>query len=150
MDTVDVILLKDIPKFGVRGDVKTAKRGYAQNYLVKLGLAIIATPQQIAEREKHKVAVERKQQRMTDRGRSAFKKISGKTFSLKARASESGTLYAGVGVQEIVQLLDSEGHTVPMEAIKLSVPIKTVGNHRVTAEQSGVTSVAFIVNVSKE
>src|SRR3989338_3501148 len=143
MDTVDVILLKDIPKFGAMGDVRTAKRGYAQNYLVAKGLAILATPHQIAERGEHKVSVARKQQRMADRGKAALQKISGKTFTLKVRASESGTLYAGVGVSEIVTLLESEGNAVQEDAIKLSAPLKTVGSHTVTAQLPDAPSVTF-------
>lgn len=147
MGTIEVILLKEVLGLGSRGAVKTVKRGYAQNYLIPNGFAAIATPQKIAELSKHAKAVERKKQRSHDRGKAALKKISGKTFSLSARASETGTLYAGVGPKEIAKLLYDTGYAIPLEAIGVAEPIKTVGSHRVTATAAGADPVTFTVHI---
>ncbi|MGH3076963.1 MAG: 50S ribosomal protein L9, partial [Gaiellaceae bacterium] len=46
---MDVILLQDVEKLGLRGDVVDVKRGYARNYLLPRRLAEVATPARVAE-----------------------------------------------------------------------------------------------------
>lgn len=147
MGTVQVILLKEVPGLGSRGAVKTVKRGYAQNYLIPRGLAVIATQQQIAELEQHATSVERKEQRSRDRGRAAVQKIAGQTFSLSAAASESGTLYAGVGPKEIARALEELGYVIPPDAIVIKEHIKTVGDHTVSARVAGSDVITFTVHI---
>ena len=49
---MDVILLKDVDKVGLRGDVVSVARGYARNFLFPRRLAEEATPARVAELRK--------------------------------------------------------------------------------------------------
>ena len=51
---MDVILLKDVEKVGLRGDVVSVSRGYMRNYLGPRKLAQEATPARVAELEKRR------------------------------------------------------------------------------------------------
>ena len=46
---MEVILLKDVEKLGLKGEVVDVKRGYARNYLLPRRLAEVATPGRVAE-----------------------------------------------------------------------------------------------------
>ena len=49
---MQVVLLKDVEKLGLRGDVVDVARGYARNYLLPRKLAENATPARVAELER--------------------------------------------------------------------------------------------------
>lgn len=149
MSNTQVILLCEVLKLGSRGEVKSVKRGFAQNYLLKLGLARLATKEALETISKEKEIGKRREQRTRDKGTAALKKISGKTIAIKAKASDSGTLYGGIGQKEIKKFLEKEGYSIPEDAIKISAPFKAAGSHKIEIKIGNETA-DFILNIGKE
>ena len=130
-----IILLKDVPKVGRKYDIKDVSDGHALNFLIPRGLVEIATPQTMKKIELLKVndATEKKIQ-----GELLVKNlevIGNLTLTLKEKANEKGHLFAGVTKETIVsEILKTTHLNIDPESIKLSKPLKELGEHKVTIE----------------
>ena len=127
-----IILLKDIAKVGKRHEIKDVPDGYARNFLIPQKSALFATPQEIQRILETKKAGEKGEEMRNASFESALKNLKGKKISLKAPASEKGSLYANVGKEEIAKAIEKEtGVPILPEYILLSSPLKSVGEHAI-------------------
>lgn len=127
-----VILVKDVPAVGLRGDVLEVADGHARNYLLPRKLAVRATPaaEQRAEgirrvrREAEEQAVAEAEQMM--------QALAGQVVVVAARAADEGRLYGSIGIRDIAEAVRKfTGVDVPHEHIDLRSPIKSIGLHEV-------------------
>jgi large subunit ribosomal protein L9 len=128
---VKLILREPIPGLGDAGDLVTVRPGFARNYLLPEGKAILATESNVRELEHKKrvvaakVAKERKEQTaLRDR-------IQAVTLAVTARAGEEGKLFGSVTSVQIAELLASHGVEIDRRRIQLDEPIKELGEHAV-------------------
>lgn len=128
-----VIFLQDVPRVGRKYEVKNIASGYARNYLVPKRLASIATKSnekkiaQIIDREKMKKGEREKGLHET------LDKIKGKEIVFIQKVSEAGSLFAGIGQDEIAEKLSSELDVIiDRENINLEKPIKETGEFAVS------------------
>ena len=127
-----VLLLKDITNLGKRLEVKEVNEGYARNFLFTKGLAVVA------DSPKARLALEdaKKSTRRSEKSTSIQKafadKLENKVIELKRQTTESGTLYASINSQEIVEEVSKKLHIDLNPArIKINEPIKRMGAHKV-------------------
>jgi large subunit ribosomal protein L9 len=130
-----VILLKDIPKIGRKFDVKNVSDGYALNLLIPKGLAQVATPDAVkradAVREKD-LTEKRVQNELLLKNLEELKKLK---INIKGKANDKGHLFAGVTKEMLVEEIKREGKfTLDPESIKISKPLKELGEHKVSIE----------------
>ena len=126
-----VILMKDIPTLGFKGETKQVSDGYARNYLFPQNLAVQATAQAKASAKRDKeVAAKRKEKSLKQSGQD-MKKLDAFLLSLKERANDTGGLYAAVTSAKIAAGLKKVGFQVTAEMVDLPEPIKEVGEHQV-------------------
>lgn len=126
-----VILLKDVRDVGRRYETKNVSDGYARNYLIKNGLADVATPAKEAWAKK-KIEEGHLDKKRTEEALVAkFKMIEGLTLSFKEKATETGSLFAGIHKDEIVSALAKHDIHLPPELVILDKPLKHVGEHMV-------------------
>jgi large subunit ribosomal protein L9 len=128
---VKLILREPIPGLGDAGDLVTVRPGFARNYMLPEGKAILATESNVRELEHKKrvvaakVAKERKEQTaLRDR-------IQAVTLAVTARAGEEGKLFGSVTSVQIAELLASHGVEIDRRRIQLDEPIKELGEHAV-------------------
>mgnify|MGYP003393244377 CR=1 FL=1 len=130
-----IILLKDVPKVGRRYDVKDVAEGYALNMLIPRGLAQIATAQSIKNVEGMKSRDSAEQKIQGELLLKSLEVIKNLTLNLKEKANEKGHLFAGVTKEMLISEIQKVARlNLDPESIKLSKPIKEVGEHRVTVE----------------
>ena len=128
MAGMKIIFLQDVAGTGRKGDVKNVSDGYFSNFLLPRKLASLATPAAIKkfELEREKINTERKiQDDLLDK---SLADLNGKTFTVKAKAGETGHLFAGIHVEEVAKLVQ-----LPASIIELPHPIKEIGSHRIKA-----------------
>jgi large subunit ribosomal protein L9 len=134
-----IILIKDVQKVGRKFDIKDISDGYALNFLIPRGLAIVATPQAIAKinLEKEKLNTEEKiQEELLVKNLGTIK---GLKLTLKEKANEKGHLFAGVTREVLAaEILKNTRLNLDVEFIKLDKPIKELGEHKVTVEALGI------------
>jgi large subunit ribosomal protein L9 len=144
---MQVILLKDVPKIGRKYDVKNVADGYAINLLIPKGLAQIASPQAIKNIEGLKAQDMMEKKIQGDLLLKNLATIEGLVLNLKERANEKGHLFAGVTKEMLISEIQKTARlNLDPESIKLSKPIKEVGEHRVTVEAMGKKA-EFAVNI---
>jgi large subunit ribosomal protein L9 len=145
-----IILIKDVQKVGKKFDIKDISDGYALNFLIPRGLAIVATPQAIAKinLEKEKLSIEGKiQEELLVKNLGTIK---GLKLTLKEKANEKGHLFAGVTREVLAdEILKNTRLNLDVEFIKLEKPIKEVGEHKVTVEALGKKAEFTVVIESK-
>jgi len=107
-------------------EVKDVQLGYAVNYLLPQGLAVIATAKKLKElkKEKEKVKVEKTEDKL--KNRQLAEKLDGKVVELKVTAGKSGKIHGSITKKEIAKELE-----ILKTNIELDKPIKKVGEYEV-------------------
>jgi large subunit ribosomal protein L9 len=127
-----VILLKDVPGTGKRGEVKEVSDGYAQNFLLKKKLAKIATDKIVADMKKKEVKQKRKNKTELTQFQKKAAKIDGAEIEVTEKVNESGTLYAALSSAKIVKAIKQQlGVTIKPDQIKATAVIKELGEHNI-------------------
>lgn len=146
-----VILLKDVKAQGKKGDLIDVSDGYANNFLLKKGLAMLATKQAINELEGkkgaemfHKNMEEQKAKNIADR----LKDIK---VSLKAKAGKEGKLFGSVTSKDVADAL-YEQYNISVDKRKIDLPdgIKTCGIRDVNVTLYPKVTGTFKVEVTEE
>ena len=126
---MEVILKEDILNLGYKDDIVNVKKGYARNYLIPQGKAIIANESAkkvLAENQKqraHKLAqIKADAQAVAD-------KMEGVTLTIGAKTSSTGTIFGSVTNIQIADALQEKGFEVDRKLIQIKDQVKEVGNY---------------------
>jgi large subunit ribosomal protein L9 len=98
---MNVILLKDVEKVGLRGDVVSVARGYARNYLFPRKLAEQATAARVAELEKRDSQRARHEAKTADEAQSIATKLAATELRFEMKAGPTGSLFGSVTPTDI-------------------------------------------------
>lgn len=128
-----VLFLKDVAGQGRKGELKEVSEGYALNFLVKRGLATVATDKVQKEQEhKAKVAGEMAEKQEA-RALSQKADIEKRTFEIRAKTGSDGKLFGAVREKDIADALEAKlGTAIDKHKIVLDQPIKSLGEHVAT------------------
>lgn len=129
-----VVLLKDVKALGHAGDVRDVADGYARNLLLPGGLVKIATQGAIKKAEESKAQREEVALKEMEIARELMNKIQGLSVALKAKADQSGKLYAAVKPEEIVEAVKAKGFEIEVGMIEIEEPIKSLGEFEVIVD----------------
>ena len=147
---MEVILREDVPDLGTVGDVVKVKPGFARNYLLPRGLAVVADKRNIHVLEHQKRLVADKRERDRKQAQSAADRLSSLRITIKARAGEEGKLFGSVTNLDIEKALAAQGFTVERRRIRLEEPIKAIGEHVVPVHLSAGVDAKVTVIVEPE
>ncbi|MGK0361193.1 MAG: large subunit ribosomal protein L9 [Bradymonadia bacterium] len=129
---MQIILREEIAHLGDVGDVVNVKSGYARNFLLPRGLAVLANERQVKRVEHEKRLISKKIERMRGDAEERKKSLNKIVLVVRKAAGESGKLFGSVTTMEIDALLKEQGYEINRR--KLVMPestIKTVGEHAV-------------------
>jgi large subunit ribosomal protein L9 len=129
-----IILLQDVKKIGMKGEIKEVSDGHARNFLLPQNLAILATPQAIENFKKQMEATRQAAEIDLKATQNLASRLDGQEVRLKAKASKDGKLFGGISAAQIVAALDKKGFKILKNQIVISEPIKTVGDHQVSVQ----------------
>jgi large subunit ribosomal protein L9 len=128
---VKLILREHVDHLGERGKLVEVADGYARNYLLPKGLAVLATPGNQKQLEhQRRVWVARDAHEVSD-AEALAARIAGLVLGVRRKAGESGTLYGSVTNADVAEALLVHGIRVDRRKLVLPVPIKTIGEHEV-------------------
>lgn len=146
-----VILLKDVNGTGKQGEIKEVKDGYAQNFLIKRGLAQEATNENLNILEGQKASAQHKIDVAIQNAKDIAKILEGKTVKITAKAGQGGKLFGSVTSKEISENIKKQFNCdVDKKKIVLDTDIKSYGIFSAQAKlYSGVVA-SFKVEVSEE
>ena len=129
-----VVLLKDVKGSGKAGDIIDAKDGFAQNFLIKKGLAKPADAQALNENKAKKAAEDFHRKEQLKANKALCDAINGKTVKIVAKSGESGKFFGAITNKEIADKLFEMGYDIDKKKIKLDGEINTLGTHIVNIE----------------
>ncbi|MFA5156966.1 MAG: 50S ribosomal protein L9 [Candidatus Omnitrophota bacterium] len=124
---MEVILKKDVQKLGKAGDTVKVKDGFANNYLLRNGLAVPLNSSNIRRLEDEKQHKALESQKRKNAAEELGVKISSLSITLPVLVQEDDKLYGSITAQEISVALKEEGFEVDKNCIALEEPIKSLG-----------------------
>jgi large subunit ribosomal protein L9 len=129
---MEVILLSDVDKVGLRGEVVDVARGYARNFLLPRRLAEEATPGRVAELRKRDEQRGRQEARSTEQA-AEIADVLGKTvLRFEVKAGPTGSLFGSVTPTDIAdEIWRTRKVRVDRRKIGLDDPIKRIGRYEV-------------------
>ncbi|MBO4644974.1 MAG: 50S ribosomal protein L9 [Bacteroidales bacterium] len=128
---MEVILKQDVQNLGYADEIVKVKDGYARNYLIPQGLAILATEsskKQLAETMKQRAF---KAEKIRKEAEFMAGKIEGLTVQIATKASEKGTIFGSVNTIAVANAL-KEQHDIEIDRKKIILKedhIKELGNY---------------------
>lgn len=131
MAHVKVILREDIPRLGDAGEVVNVRPGFARNFLLPQGKAILATEASVNALEHHQRVIADKTQREKKTLEAEKSRIEAISLEITVNVGEEGKLFGSVTAAQIAELLAEKGVTVDRRKVELGDPIREAGEHRV-------------------
>jgi large subunit ribosomal protein L9 len=148
---VQVLLLKDIKRLGKAGDIKTVADGYARNYLLPRGLAVLATSGAVRRTEVRKAIEEQREERARTDGAAMAERLSEVTLTFKVKAGDRGRLYGSVTSADIADEIERRtGQPVDKRKVELEEAIRLLGTHKVPIRLLSGVVAEVTVEVQRE
>ncbi len=129
MRQVKIILREAVQGLGVAGDLVGVKVGYARNFLLPQGKALLATESKVRELEHHKRVVTEKAARVLNDLKALRDRLESVALEVTARVGEEGKLFGSVTTAHIAELLAEKGYKIDRRKIQLSEPLREIGDH---------------------
>jgi large subunit ribosomal protein L9 len=128
---MEVILTKDVNKIGKAGTVVKVKDGFARNFLMPKGLAIVVTSGNLKklEQDKQKISLESEKKKCLASDLKA--RLDSFSLTISVLAQEDGNLYGSIAAADISDALRNEGIEVDKGCIVLNNPIKALGIYEI-------------------
>ena len=142
-----VILLKDVKGTGKQGDVVEAKDGFAQNFLIKKGLAKVADNSAINENKQKKEAENFHRQETLKANKELREALDGKEVTIQVKSGNQGKFFGSVTNKEVADKLADLGYNIDKKKIILQSNIKMAGAYSVTIKISPEESAKITLNV---
>ena len=129
---MELLLKQNVERLGRTGDVVDVKPGYARNYLLPRGLAVLVTKGNLAEVERARAnAVAEEQARLASL-REMAQKLAEASVTIEGKANEDGHLFGSVSAAQIAAGLREKDIHVDDKQIRLESPLKEIGVYDVT------------------
>lgn len=130
---MEVILLEKVQNLGKLGEKVRVRNGYARNYLIPRGKAAPATAANVAAFETRRAELERVEAETLAAAAARRDQISGKIFTISAKAGDEGKLFGSVGTADIADAISATGVAVERHEVRLPAgSLRHVGEHEVT------------------
>ena len=127
-----VILLENLRKIGSIGEIIEVKRGFARNFLISNKKALYASKENIAEVEKIKTELGKKDTERKKEAQKISEKINGKEYEIKKLSTENKELYGSVKPTEIAKLMyENDKLDIKPSMIQPITEIKSLGKFKV-------------------
>jgi large subunit ribosomal protein L9 len=131
---MQVILLKDVEKLGLRGDVVDVARGYARNYLLPWRLAEVATAARVAELERVEAQRARHEARSAEQAEEIAEVLAKTVLRLEVKAGPTGALFGSVTPSDVADEI-WRARKVRVDRRKVTTdPIKRIGRYTIPVE----------------
>ncbi|HDG61644.1 MAG: 50S ribosomal protein L9 [Thermotoga sp. 4484_232] len=146
-----VILLKDVPRLGKKGDVKEVADGYARNYLIPRKLARELDEGALKSMENELKMRMKKEERIRKRSEGILKELKKRVHKITVKAGGSGKLFGSLTGNVIAEKLSElTGIDVDKRWIKLEKPLKELGKYEIEMRLPGGVKGTVEIELVKE
>ncbi len=146
-----VLLKHDVSKLGKAGQTKNVADGYARNYLIPQGMAVLATPGAMKQADVLARAEQMRQAKLASDASTVAEAIKQVTLTFAARVGEGGKLYGSITTQQVAdELKRTTGIEIDKRKLELREPIRALGTHKVAVHLATELEPELTVNVVSE
>lgn len=124
---MEIILLKDMEKLGKAGQIVKVNDGFARNFLMPRGWAMISTAKNLKSIEQDNKLKELWAEKEKKLAQAQADKIKGISCTVAVEANENDKLYGSISQQDIASALEIEGHKIDKKNIILEKTIEELG-----------------------
>ena len=143
-----VLFLQDVRPTARAGDVKEVKNGFARNYLIPQGYAVIATEHELRRAAKLRQQAEDRRLVEAKEWQDVADALKDQKVRIEVRTGPTGRLYGSVTNTMIAaQLAEMTGREIDRKGIQIPAPIRAVGDYRIAARFVEGVSATLIVEV---
>jgi large subunit ribosomal protein L9 len=134
---MEVLMINNVPRVGIKGEFKTVAEGYARNYLFPRNLAIPATAGAKKHFELMKNSWEKQLMREKEMFAEKAQKIEGSTITITKKAGDKGRLFGSVTSAELVEEIKNASGIEVDKKLVVADHIKELGEHVVSIKFTG-------------
>lgn len=132
---MQVILKKEVANLGHQDDVVKVKAGYALNYLIPQGMAIIATASALKQHAETVRQRAHKEAKLVEEANALATAVAAAKVSVAVKVSESGKIFGSVTTAQLADALVAAGVNVDKKDITiLSEEVKTPGTYHASVK----------------
>ncbi|MCM1194558.1 MAG: 50S ribosomal protein L9 [Corallococcus sp.] len=142
-----ILLLQDVKGQGKKGEIINVSDGYANNFLLKKGLGVVATADTINSVAIKNKAIERQKAEEKQKAQDDAKKLKGQVIRIVASKGSQGKMYGSITNKEIAEELTKLGYPVDKKQVVLKDPIRVTGEYSVTVKMYAEISATVTVVV---
>lgn len=147
---MEIILKQDIHTLGYKNDIVTVKNGYARNYLIPTGVAILATESARKMHAENMRQSAHKQEKIKNEALELAKKLEAVTITLGAKTSTTGKIFGSVNNIQIAEALAAQGFEIDRKVIAIKDAVKEIGKHSATIKLHKEVKVEIAFEVVSE
>jgi len=147
---MEIILVKDVENLGLAGQVLSVAPGYARNFLLPTGAALPANAGNLKMLAKKRAEFEARAKAEKEQAVALKNKISEIRLNFRRKTGEKGKLYGAVTAMDLAEALSAEGFSIERKRLRLSEPIKTIGEFEVPVRLHADVMGSFKVLVQPE
>jgi large subunit ribosomal protein L9 len=145
-----VILRQDVKGLGREGDLKDVKDGYARNFLLPTGRAVVADKGAVANWERHRDQREDRDRAIRADAEALAERLRELKLEIPVKAGERGRLFGAVTSHQIADHINRSGIELDRHALHLREPIKALGDYRVEVRLMPGVETSVTVSVVAE
>ena len=143
-----IILLENLKKIGSIGEIIDVKRGFARNFLISNNKALYASKENIAQVEKIKSELSKKDNEKKQEAKKISEKVNKKEYKVKKLSTENKELYGSVKPTEISKLIEGKDKLVIKPSMIQPVKeIKSLGKFKVKISLHSEVDAEITINV---
>ncbi|MFT4840209.1 MAG: large subunit ribosomal protein L9 [Planctomycetota bacterium] len=124
---MELLLNQTIEHLGRTGDVVDVKPGYARNYLLPYGLAVMVTKGNMAQVDRARAAALAEEEARLADLKDMASKLGEVSVTIEGKANDEGHLFGSVVAAQIAASLREKGVPVDDKQVRLETPIKEIG-----------------------
>ena len=147
---MEIILKQDVANLGHKDDIVEVKNGYAVNYLIPKGMAVMATPSAKKVHAENMRQRAHKEAKLREDAQALAAKLEGVQVTVATKVSATGTIFGSVNAIQVAEALEKLGHNIDRKLIVIKDTIKEVGNYTATINLHKEVSVEIPFEVVAE
>jgi large subunit ribosomal protein L9 len=147
---IHVLLQDNVENLGQSGDVVRVRPGFARNFLIPRGLAVPATPGNLARVDQLKKLAAVRAGQILDAAKQVADKIAGLSVRIERAVGEESKMYGSVTTRDIEEAFAEKGVELDKRKIGLSEPIKQLGEFEVPVKLHANVTATLKIEVVKK
>jgi len=124
---MELLLKQNVEHLGRTGDVVDVKPGYARNFLLPRGMAVLVTKSNMAEVERARAQALADEEARVSGLKDLASKLADVSVTIEGKANDEGHLFGSVNVQQIAASLREKDIPVDDKMVRLEHPLKEIG-----------------------